>query len=169
MNKGIIFAGGCFWGVQEYFSRLKGVELTKCLYIDGNTRNPRYEDLKNKVATHAEAVLIKYNNEIISLDNLLKHFLYIVDPFSINKQGEDEGIQYRSAIYYQSMSEKEYITDYLKKYFSHKFNDVKIELKKRNQFYLAENYHQDYLKKNSSGYCHVSFDTISDDEKRNYK
>ena len=159
MNR-IILAGGCFWGIEEYFSRLLGVLTTKCIYIDGNILNPKYEDLKNGIATHAEAVYIEYDNRELSLKKLLYYFIKIVNPFSINKQGEDEGIQYRSGIYYLDNSEYVIITDYLKEYFKDEYNNVKIVVKEAKLYYLAEEYHQNYLKKNKDGYCHVNFDTI---------
>ena len=162
----IIFAGGCFWGIEEYFSRLKGVSSTKCIYIDGNTENPKYNDLKNHTATHAEAVLLEYNDDIIRLERLLYHFLSVIDPFSLNKQGGDYGIQYRSAIYYSTEKEKDCINNYFQNYFLDKLIDVKVEIKLVVKFYDAEEYHQGYLKKNVDGYCHIKFDTIEKGEEK---
>lgn len=162
-NRLIYFAGGCFWGVQEYFSRLKGVESTKCGYANGKTANPTYEEVKSQEAGHAETVEIIYNDEVISLFNLIDHFLRFVDPYSVNKQGEDEGIQYRSGIYYLEEEEKGIIKDYL----DSKLNEgYKIEITKLNNFYPAEEYHQDFLKKNPQGYCHVNLNLIQKDERK---
>ncbi|MDR0831514.1 MAG: peptide-methionine (S)-S-oxide reductase MsrA, partial [Bacillales bacterium] len=160
----IILAGGCFWGVSEYFSRLKGVISVKCLYIDGNIKNPTYADLKSGKASHAEAVLIKYNN-LIDLKTILKNFLLIINPFSLNKQGNDIGIQYRSGVYYQGSQEKELILTYFKDYFKEDFPKIQIQIKERNDFYLAEEYHQDYLKKNKNGYCHIDFNIMPKEDK----
>jgi methionine-S-sulfoxide reductase len=100
MIKTIYLAGGCFWGVEAYFKRLKGVLETSVGYANGNTMNPKYEDLKAGKATHAETVQIKYDDDVITLTELLGHYLRFVDPYSLNKQGEDEGIQYRTGVYY---------------------------------------------------------------------
>ena len=96
----IYVAGGCFWGVEAYYKKLKGIIDTECGYANGNSVNPSYEDLKNHIATHAETVKIVYDENVISLTKILEHFLRIVDPYEINHQGEDYGIQYRTAIYY---------------------------------------------------------------------
>ena len=163
MNK-IIFAGGCFWGVEEYFSRLNGVLTTTCIYIDGNTKNPKYEELKNNTATHAEAVLISYDKSIISLDRLLYHFLQIVDPFSLNKQGNDVGSQYRSGIFYFDNNDFKNICEYMLEYFEENIKNVKIVVTSAGDFYVSEEFHQKYLKKNPNGYCHVSFESIDKGE-----
>ena len=163
MNKIIYVAGGCFWGVEAYFSRLKGVLDTKCGYANGNTLNPHYEDLKAGIATHAETVYIKYDEAIISLEKLLEHFLRFVDPYSLNRQGHDEGIQYRSGIYYYDLTDK----DIIKKYFDQKLeSNYVIEIEKINNFFPAEEYHQKYLDKNPNGYCHVNLNLIKSEEKK---
>ena len=100
MEKVIFLAGGCFWGVEEYFSRLKGVLFTKSGYANGLTKNPTYQEVKSQLTKHAETVKVTYDDKVISLKDILGHYLRFVDPYSINKQGEDEGIQYRSGIYY---------------------------------------------------------------------
>ena len=163
MNKTIYFAGGCFWGVEAYFKRLKGVTETTVGYANGNTMNPKYEDLKEGKATHAETVQIKYDDDVISLVELLGHYLRFVDPYSLNKQGEDEGIQYRAGIYYtdllDAVTTETYFSSVLKP-------DYKIEIKKLCNFFPAEEYHQDYLTKNPNGYCHVNLGLIKPNEKK---
>ncbi len=163
MNKTIYFAGGCFWGVEAYFKRLKGVTETTVGYANGNTMNPKYEDLKEGKATHAETVQIKYDDDVISLVELLGHYLRFVDPYSLNKQGEDEGIQYRTGIYYtdllDAVTTETYFSSVLKP-------NYKIEIKKLCNFFPAEEYHQDYLTKNPNGYCHVNLGLIKPNEKK---
>ena len=97
MKKIIYLAGGCFWGVDAYFNNLEGVIETETGYANGNSKETYYENLKK--SDHAETVKVTYDDEIISLEKLLNYFYYIVDPFSINKQGGDMGRQYRTGIY----------------------------------------------------------------------
>ncbi len=163
MEKIIFLAGGCFWGVEEYFSRLKGIISTTCGYANGLTKNPTYQEVKSQLTKHAETVKIIYDDKVISLKDILGHFLRFVDPYSINKQGEDEGIQYRSGIYYLDQNDKLMIKDYFKLVLK---DDYQIEVKPLDNFYEAEEYHQDYLKKNPHGYCHVNLNLIKNDEKK---
>ena len=122
MIKTIYLAGGCFWGVQEYYSRLLGVLSVVAGYANGNSDKPTYEQVKSQKTGHAETVKIVFDDSVISLEKLLEHFLRFVDPYSLNKQGEDEGVQYRSGVYY---TDDEYKT--IKEYFdSHLEDDYKI-------------------------------------------
>ena len=91
MSKTIFLAGGCFWGVEAYFKRLKGVLSTRVGYANGNTAFPRYEDLKSGKATHAETVKIEYDENVISLEKLLEHYLRFVEPYETDRQGHDRG------------------------------------------------------------------------------
>ena len=100
MEKTIYFAGGCFWGVQKYFDQFKGVKETTVGYANGHTLHPTYQQVKSQESGHSETVKVVYDHEIISLEKLLDYFYRIIDPTSINKQGEDEGISYRTGIYY---------------------------------------------------------------------
>lgn len=163
MEKIIYLAGGCFWGVQEYYSRLKGVISVDAGYANGTTAFPKYEEVKSQKTGHAETVKITYDDEIISLEKLLEHFLRFVDPYSLNKQGEDEGIQYRSGVYYvdliDAINARSYLSSVLKP-------GYKIEIAKLNNFYKAEDYHQDYLKKHPDGYCHINLNIINPSEKK---
>ena len=157
MNKIIYIAGGCFWGVEEYYKRLKGIINTTVGYANGNTSNPTYEEVKHHLASHAECLKLEYDSDIISLEKILEHFLRFVDPYSIDKQGEDLGHQYRSGIYYTDLKDKNIIINY----FNNNLNkDYKIEILFLDNFYDAEEYHQDYLEKNPSGYCHVNLNLI---------
>lgn len=163
MNKKIYLAGGCFWGVSEYFSRLNGVISVISGYANGKTENPTYIEVKSQLTGHAETVEVIYDDQIISLEKILEHFLRFVDPYSINKQGEDEGIQYRSGIYYLDDNEETIIKNYFRKVLKEKYA---IEVKRLENFYKAEEYHQDYLKKNPTGYCHVNLNLIKENEKK---
>lgn len=98
--KTIYFAGGCFWGVEKYFSMAKGVIETKVGYANGKLNNPSYEDLKSGRDNASETVEIKYDENIVSLNKLLELLLRVIDPYSVNKQGEDEGVQYRTGVYF---------------------------------------------------------------------
>ena len=161
MKKEIYIAGGCFWGVEAYYKSLKGVLDTEVGYANGNTKNPTYEDVKHHIANHAETLKLIYDDEIISLEKILEHFLRFVDPYSVDKQGGDIGHQYRSGIYYLDEKEK----DIIKKYFDNNLEaDYKIEILPLNNFYNAEEYHQDYLDKNPYGYCHVNLKLIKKEE-----
>jgi peptide-methionine (S)-S-oxide reductase len=162
--KKIILAGGCFWGVEAYFKKLKGVVDTDVGYVNGNIDNPTYEQVCDEVATHAEAVLIEYDPKGITLEKLLEHLLRIIDPTSINKQGHDEGVQYRTGVYYDDVSDVPVIERYLslrQKEFKKPFA---IEVQPNKGFFDAETYHQDYLDKNPRGYCHVNFAVLRKEE-----
>ena len=163
MERKIYFAGGCFWGVQEYYSRLKGVISSISGYANGEKENPTYQEVKSGIYKHAETVEVIYDNEVITLETLIKHFLRFVDPYSLNQQGEDKGIQYRSGIYYIDESDKDIILQTLNRYLKPGYL---IEIKPLENFYLAEDYHQDYLKKNVGGYCHINLNLILDDERK---
>ena len=163
MEKTIFLAGGCFWGVSEYFSRLKGVKEVVCGYANGTTAFPTYEQVKSGQTGHAETVKVTYDDSVISLDKLIEHFLRFVDPYSVNKQGEDEGTQYRSGVYYQDLLDAIVAQEAIN---SRVGIDNEIEVKKLNNFFKAEEYHQDYLKKNPTGYCHVNLNLIKENEKK---
>ena len=160
-NKTIYIAGGCFWGVEAYYKKLKGIISTKVGYANGITTNPTYEEVKSQKTLHSECVEIHYDSETISLTKILEHFLRFVDPYSIDKQGHDIGHQYRSGVYFTNSSDEKIIKDYFNK--SLKLN-YQIEIKKLDNFFDAEEYHQDYLTKNPNGYCHVNLNLIKKDE-----
>lgn len=153
--KEIIVAGGCFWGVQEFMSRLDGVTSTEVGYANGRTDNPTYEDICNNNTYYAEVCKIIYNEKEISLKNILKEFWSIINPTVLNKQGNDVGSQYRTGIYYTDKNDIEIIeeskADEQKKY----TKKIVTEVKPLEKYYKAEEYHQDYLKKNPGGYCHI--------------
>ncbi len=161
MNKEIYIAGGCFWGVEGYYKKLKGVISTDVGYANGNKENPTYEEVKKHLTTHAECLKLIYDDSVITLKKILEHFLRFVDPYSVDKQGEDSGHQYRSGVYYINSGDKDIIKNYLD---SNLNSDYKIEILPLLNFYLAEEYHQDYLDKNPNGYCHINFGLIKKNE-----
>lgn len=163
MNKTIYFAGGCFWGVQAYFKQLKGVLSTRVGYANGTTAFPKYEDLKAGKADHAETVKIDYDNEVITIEELLEHFLRFVDPYSVDRQGHDVGHQYRSGVYYTDLLDAVDVQAYFS---AHLEPGYKIAIEMLRNFFPAEEYHQDYLDKNPGGYCHVNLNLIKPCEKK---
>ncbi|MGL4369557.1 MAG: bifunctional methionine sulfoxide reductase B/A protein [Spirochaetota bacterium] len=154
----IILAGGCFWGVEEYFSRVEGVLDAVSGYTGGRTENPSYEEVCTGLTGHAEAVKITFNPAMVSLAEILAHFWNMHDPASVNRQGNDIGSQYRSAVFYHTDAQREIVERSVKNLSaSGKYGGrpVVTEIVKAGVFYTAEEYHQEYLKKNPRGYCHV--------------
>lgn len=151
--KVIHLAGGCFWGLEAYMQKLNGVEDAISGYANGKTENPSYYDLKT--SGHAETVKVVYNPDIISLEDILAHYLRVVNPVSVNKQGNDVGTQYRTGIYYTDEADKSIIDSVLAKEQTKHDKPIAIEVEPLKQFYDAEEYHQDYLEKNPGGYCHI--------------
>lgn len=149
----IHLAGGCFWGLEAYMQKLNGVEDAVSGYANGKTENPSYYDLKT--SGHAETVKVIYNPDIISLEDILAHYLRVVNPVSVNKQGNDVGTQYRTGIYYTDEADKTIIENILAKEQTKHDKPIAIEVEPLKQFYDAEEYHQDYLEKNPGGYCHI--------------
>lgn len=165
--KTIYLAAGCFWGTEAFFKQMKGVEETTCGYANGNTKNPAYEDLKHGLATHAEAVKVIYDETKIDLETLLDYYLSIIDPYSVNHQGEDTGLQYRTGVYWEDESLKADILSFFKKR-EQEMGDkpFAIELQPLVNFYDAEDYHQDYLDKHKDGYCHINLNSIRKEDKK---
>ena len=164
--KKITLAGGCFWGVEGYFNQLKGILDTTVGYIDGNKKNPTYKEVCDGTATHAEAMEVFYDEKIIGLEKILEHFFRIIDPFSKNRQGHDVGRQYRTGIYYNDVKDKEVVLNFMKNMFKDDLKRVQTEVKENLDFEAAEVYHQDYLKKNPGGYCHVDLNLAKPEEKK---
>lgn len=152
--KTIVFAGGCFWGVEAYFKQLEGVIDTEVGYINGNGETTYKEVCEG--SGHAEAVVVKFDEEVISLKKLLDHLFNIIDPTSVNKQGPDIGVQYRSGIYNYLPEQLPFIKNYIAVRQKEYQKPIAIELATNLPFYGAEDYHQDYLDKNQNGYCHVN-------------
>ena len=152
--KEIYLAGGCFWGVEEYFSRLDGVVDTSVGYANGHKENPSYEQVCTGTTGHAETAHIKYDDRI-TLDGILTKFFRIINPTLLNRQGGDIGNQYRSGVYYVNSDDKA-IIDKIVKVEQEKYTvPIVTEVLPLSSYYIAEEYHQNYLKKNPSGYCHI--------------
>lgn len=150
----IYLAGGCFWGTEKYISMIQGVCLTEVGYANGNKDNPTYEEVCNG-SGHAEVVKVTYDENIISLAFLLDLFYESINPVSVNRQGGDTGIQYRTGVYYIDDNDKEIIQSSVVKLQKQFDKAITIEIKKLENYYKAEEYHQKYLDKHPSGYCHI--------------
>jgi peptide-methionine (S)-S-oxide reductase len=153
--KEIYFAGGCFWGVEEYFSRVNGVIETKVGYANGTKENPTYEEVCTGTTKHAETVYIRYDDSIVTLEELLQKFFNIIDPTLLNRQGGDIGNQYRTGVYYVDEEDRNKIAKFMEEVQKDYRQKIVTELLPLKCFYLAEDYHQKYLKKNPNGYCHI--------------
>ncbi len=156
--KEIYLAGGCFWGVQAYIDRIDGVEYTNVGYANGQSDQTDYYSIGK--TGHAETIYVVYDPERLSLAELLGYFYQIIDPTSLNKQGNDRGTQYRAGIYYVDGADKkiiESVTEQEQLKYSAK---IVTEIEPLQNYVLAEDYHQDYLDKNPQGYCHINLNGI---------
>lgn len=153
--KEIILAGGCFWGVEEFLSRIDGVIETEVAYVNGRTENPTYEEICDGNTNYAEACLVKYNENILTLEQILDSFWTIINPTSLNKQGNDVGSQYRTGIYYLDALDIPVINESKNKVQKNYDKIIITEVLPLEKYYKAEEYHQKYLKKNPNGYCHI--------------
>ena len=153
--KKIYLAGGCFWGVEEYMQRIYGVYDAVSGYANGKVNNPTYKTVSSGKSGYAETVEVTYDSKKIKLEDLLNHYFKIIDPTSLNKQGNDRGSQYRTGIYYVDDSDKEVI-DKVMNFQAKKYSEkIVVENMKLKNFTVAEDYRQDYLRKNPNGYCHI--------------
>ncbi|WP_394347052.1 peptide-methionine (S)-S-oxide reductase MsrA [uncultured Methanobrevibacter sp.] len=160
----IYLAGGCFWGVEAFISRLKGVNQTEVGYANGRDLAPTYEKVCTGRTGHAECVKATYNPQIISLEEILENFFKIIDPYVLNRQGPDIGTQYRTGIYWQDDSQKTIVLKFLSAKQKLSSKRIVTEAHAIGSFYPAEEYHQKYLEKNPQGYCHVDLNLIDDKE-----
>ncbi|HZJ57158.1 MAG TPA: peptide-methionine (S)-S-oxide reductase MsrA [Clostridia bacterium] len=156
--KEIVLAGGCFWGVEEFMSRIPGVVDTKVGYANGTHAHPSYEDVCTGATGHTEACYVKYNEDTIDLRELLDRFWSVIDPTIKDRQGNDIGSQYRTGIYYIDEEDQDTITDSLNREQIKYTRPIVTEIEPLSCFYDAEEYHQRYLKKNPNGYCHIKLD-----------
>lgn len=161
--KKIILAGGCFWGVEAYFSRVKGVLTTQVGYTDADGKNPTYRDVCNN-SGHVEAVYITYDEKVTPLTKILEHFFRIIDPTELNRQGNDIGVQYRTAIFYVDIEDSLVINQYIEQLQKSHTKKIYTYVKPAGIFYDAEEYHQDYLDKNPNGYCHINLHLLKKEE-----
>ncbi len=150
------FGGGCFWCVEAVFQELEGVEKVVSGYSGGHVENPTYEQICGKKTGHAEVCQIYYDPEVITFDELLEVFWKTHDPTTKDRQGNDEGPQYRSVIYYHDDEQKELAEGYMKKLNEAGVfeNPIVTEIAELGEFYSAEKYHQNYFSDNpGQGYC----------------
>lgn len=156
--KEIYLAGGCFWGVEEYMSRIDGVVATAVGYANGTKENPTYQEVCTGITGHTETTYVKFDENIVTLKDLLNRFWKIIDPTILNRQGPDIGNQYRTGIYYIDESHIDIINKTLEEQQAKYDKPIVTEIMALKCFYEAEEYHQDYLKKNPGGYCHINLD-----------
>jgi peptide-methionine (S)-S-oxide reductase len=153
----IIFGAGCFWGVERKFCVLEGVWLTSVGYAGGNSINPTYEQVCYEETNHVEVVKVVYDPAVIKIDTLLKTFWECHDPTQGMRQGNDRGTQYRSVIYCSSEEDLDLSLSTMEKYqevlSKNNYQQITTEILLAPKFYLAEEYHQQYLAKNPNGYC----------------
>lgn len=162
----IYLAGGCFWGTEFLMRNVPGVTSVEVGYANGTTRNPTYRDVC-KDSGHAESAHIVYDPAIITLQRILSIYYQSIDPTFVNREGNDEDLQYRSGIYFSSPKDEAIIKASLKELQGNFFNKVSIECEPIKNFYRAEEEHQEYLMKNPSGYCHLSRSMIDEQAKAN--
>jgi len=150
----IYLAGGCFWGLEEYFSRIEGVEETTVGYANGQVESTNYQLIHQ--TDHAETVQVAYDEKRLSLRELLLYYFRVIDPLLVNKQGNDVGRQYRTGVYYVREADRLIIEQVFAEQEEQLGQKLAVELEPLKHYILAEDYHQDYLKKNPTGYCHIN-------------
>ncbi|MBO7416496.1 MAG: peptide-methionine (S)-S-oxide reductase MsrA [Bacteroidaceae bacterium] len=161
MYKEIYFAAGCFWGAEKYLKLIRGVISTEVGFANGNTPDPTYKEVYTDTTGYAECVHVTYDPQVIPVDKLTRIYFKAIDPTSLNKQGEDEGTRYRTGVYYTPDTDSSTV-EILQEVFSEQQQALEpslklaVELLPLKNFYRAEEYHQDYLDKNPTGYCHLT-------------
>jgi peptide-methionine (S)-S-oxide reductase len=151
-----VFAGGCFWCTEATMQNLKGVSKAVPGYTGGNVPNPSYQRVTTGLTGHAEAVQVTFDPDVISHKDLLNVFFATHDPTTLNRQGNDIGTQYRSAIFYADEQQKKEATEFIKELNKDLGGKIVTEVTPLEEFYEAEDYHHDYFKKNpTAGYCQV--------------
>lgn len=154
-TKEIYLAGGCFWGTEHFLKLIDGVEATQVGYANGNIANPTYKQVCTGTTDFAETVKVQYDPVKVDLPFLIDLYFKTIDPTSVNKQGNDRGTQYRTGIYYTDPADLSVIQETVHRLAATYTRPLAVEMKPLENFYPAEEYHQDYLDKNPSGYCHI--------------
>ncbi len=160
-NKEIYLAGGCFWGTEAFLKKINGILSTETGYANGNKINPTYKDVCSG-SGHAEVVKVIYDSEKIELIKILNYFFKTINPVSINQQGADKGIQYRTGIYFVDKNDEKIIKIALDELQKNYDLPLAVENKVLENYTTAETYHQNYLYKNPDGYCHISFELMNE-------
>lgn len=153
--KKIYFAAGCFWGAEHFFRKLPGVKSTRVGFANGNTASPSYREVYTDTTGYAESVELVYDPAKIPLKLLVEAFFVIIDPLSLNRQGEDEGTRYRTGIYYEDEADLAAVDEAYMREQEWQGKPLCVEKEPLRNFYPAEEEHQDYLVKHTDGYCHV--------------
>ena len=156
----IYLAGGCFWGVQRFVDQFDGVLETEAGYANGPDAAPSYQDVCAS-SGHAETVRVRYDEEKLGLARLLEYYFMVIDPLSVNRQGGDAGIQYRTGVYYTDPAELPEIEAAFAREREVAGGPLAVELQPLRNFFPAEEYHQKYLDKNPGGYCHIPWAMMS--------
>lgn len=159
----IWLAGGCFWGIEAYVDQMSGVVKTSVGYANGNTVNPSYEEVCLGATGHTETVFVRYDPKLLALETLLTYYFMVIDPTSLNRQGNDRGSQYRTGIYYKDVADKEVIEEVIGKEQLKHSKPIVTEVLPLDCYYVAEEYHQKYLAKNPNGYCHIDLSQLDGD------
>ena len=152
----IVLAGGCFWGLEEYFQRTEGILDTEVGYANSNIDHPSYEEVCEGKSKAAEAVKIEYDESVLPTEKLLDIFYSVIDPYSYFRQGMDIGRQYRTGIYYEEGDERKdlFLEDKANRQ-KESSRKIWVEVEPLKNFWPAEEYHQRYLQKNPGGSCHI--------------
>ena len=157
MNKREIYlAGGCFWGTEHFIKQIQGVISTETGFANGHTENPTYKQVYTDTTGYAETVKVVYDADVLNLELLVQLYFKAIDPTSLNKQGEDEGTRYRTGIYYTSDVDLPVIMQVFNEVAKDFLQPLAVEVLPLQNYYPADEYHQDYLDKHPDGYCHLS-------------
>ena len=147
-TKDIYLAGGCFWGTEHYFKQIEGVAVTEVGFANGHTEHPTYKEVYTDQTGFAETVFVRFYPDVVSLEFLLRMFFKAIDPTSLNKQGHDEGTRYRTGVYYTDPEDLPVIEKVFAEEQKNYDQPLAVEKLPLQNFYTAEEYHQDYLDKN---------------------
>lgn len=153
----VIFAAGCFWGVQFYFDQVPGVVKTIVGYTGGETENPTYEEVCSHTTGHAEAVWLEYDPEKITYEKLVQHFFRMHDATQLNRQGPDVGENYRSAIFYFTEEQRNIVEKVKEELQKSTKKQIVTEITPAGPFYQAEAYHQKYAERTGHGMCRIPY------------
>lgn len=167
MRKDLYLAGGCFWGLEHYFNEVPGVLKTEVGYANSDVPSPTYNLVCSGRTGAAETVHVVYDDDVLPLNDLLRLYFDVIDPFSYNRQGNDFGTQYRTGIYTEHPAELPDLLQFAADEQDRLGRQLAVEVMPLLNFYRAENYHQKYLQQNPGGYCHIGKEAF--DHARNYK
>ena len=157
MNTKVIYlAGGCFWGTEHFIKQIQGVISTETGFANGHTENPTYKEVYTDTTGYTETVKVEYDADVADLRFLLELYFKAIDPTSLNKQGEDEGTRYRTGIYYTNDADLPTIKQVFNEVAQQYDKPLAVEVLPLQNYYPADEYHQDYLDKHPDGYCHLS-------------